>query len=183
MMLEMEREVGSFMSKQDKEEMQRMAKDQRQLRSEADKMSQQLSEMNRQNPIFSLEFSAKMSGTGKHMQSAENQLNQFNIPKSIDSESQALQQITETRDMLKEIKQANNSKKTSDTSLRLGTGRSPDPRRGGSVRTQREQVDLPSEDRYQAPLEFRDDILKAMKRQYPKKYERFVMEYYKELVK
>jgi hypothetical protein len=142
-----------------------------------------MSEMNRQNPLFSQEFSAKMSEAGKHMQSAENHLRQLNIPKSIDSENQALQQLAETRDMLREIRRAENSQKASDTSLRLGTGRSPDPRRGGSVRTQREKVELPSEDRYQAPMEFRDDILKAMKRQYPKKYERFVAEYYKELVK
>ena len=47
----------------------------------------------------------------------------------------------------------------------------------------REHVDLPTEDQYKAPGHFRKDILKAMKNKYPKKYERLVMEYYKELVK
>ena len=51
------------------------------------------------------------------------------------------------------------------------------------MRMQREKVDLPSEDEYQAPTKFRDEIIQAMKRQYPKNYERFISEYYKELVK
>ena len=47
----------------------------------------------------------------------------------------------------------------------------------------REKINLPSEDQYKVPAEFRAEILDAMKNKYPKKYERFVTEYYKELVK
>ena len=47
----------------------------------------------------------------------------------------------------------------------------------------REKINLPGEDQYQVPVEFRAEILKAMKHQFPKKYERFVGEYYKELIK
>jgi len=48
---------------------------------------------------------------------------------------------------------------------------------------QKERVLLPSEDQYQAPQEFREEILNAMKKQTPKDYQRMVMEYYRDLVK
>ena len=69
------------------------------------------------------------------------------------------------------------------TPRKLGTGNNPDSRRGGSVRMQKERVLLPSEDQYQAPREFREEIHNAMKKQTPKDYQRMVTEYYKNLVK
>ena len=69
------------------------------------------------------------------------------------------------------------------TPKKLGTGSSLDSRRGGSQRMQKERILLPSEDQYQAPKEFREEILNAMKKQTPKDYQRMVVEYYKNLVK
>jgi len=81
----------------------------------------------------------------------------------------------------------NSNEKTGKTQQqspsKLGTGSNPDSRRGGSVRMQKERVLLPSEDQYQAPQEFREEILNAMKKQTPKDYQRMVMEYYRDLVK
>jgi len=119
------------------------------------------------------------------MKMAENDLDQTNVPESIDSENNALRELTETREMLDEIKNSGKGQKQAggQSMVKLGSGRARDPRRGGSVRMNREKINLPTEDQYQAPVEFRADILKAMKNLYPKKYERFVTEYYKELVK
>ncbi len=88
--------------------------------------------------------------------------------------------------MLNQLKEASQrpSQARSQRTLRLGQGRASDGRRGGrSSRMQQEKVTLPSEDQYQVPGQFREEILKAMKNKYPRKYERLVGEYYKELVK
>jgi hypothetical protein len=96
-----------------------------------------------------------------------------------------LKSLEETRKMLNEIKNSGtqmSEQGKQETPLRLGTGSRRDSRRGGSVRMQKEKVQLPSEDQYKVPSAFREDILDAMKKQTPKNYERMVNEYYKELV-
>jgi hypothetical protein len=116
---------------------------------------------------------------------AEKSLQKQNIRESIESENQALKGLNDTLDLLNQMKNSNGKmgKAHRQTPRKLGTGNSPDSRRGGSQKMQREQVTLPSEDQYQAPKEFREEILNAMKRQTPKDYQRMVMEYYKNLVK
>ncbi len=46
-----------------------------------------------------------------------------------------------------------------------------------------EKVKLPGEDQFRVPGQFREEILEAMKNKYPRKYERLISEYYRELVK
>ena len=120
------------------------------------------------------------------MKAAEGHLKNGQIPESISSENQALRQLSETKGMLDQLKEASQrpSQSRSQKTLRLGRGQAPDNKRGGkSTRMQQEKVNLPTEDQYQVPGQFREDILEAMKNQYPKQYERLVGEYYKELVK
>ena len=127
-----------------------------------------------------------MSRTGRHMKRAESNLEGHSVERSINAENQALKELQEARDLLNEIKDANHEMAQSgreSSTLKFGTGRARDTRRGGSQRMQKEKVDLPSEDVYKVPSEFREEILKAMKKHTPKSYERMVMEYYKELVK
>ena len=143
-------------------------------------------EMNQENPMVSPMLSHKMNSSGRHMKSAEGRLQKSQIPESINSENQALRQLSETREMLDQLKEASqrSGKSGKQRTMRLGQGQAPDGRRGGqSTRMQQEKVNLPTEDQYKVPGQFREDILKAMKNQYPKQYERLVGEYYKELVK
>ena len=154
------------------------------MREETEELSQLLDQLNKENPMIPPELSRRMGQTGRHMKRAEKNLQKQNIQESIESENQALQGLSDTRDMLDHMRNSNKMGKAQrQTPRRLGTGSSPDSRRGGSQRMQKERVRLPSEDQYQAPKEFREEILNAMKRQTPKNYQRMVMEYYKNLVK
>lgn len=180
----LEKEFDSLITEANKTDLKNMAQEQGAMRSDANKLSERFEQMSRLNPSISRELSANMSKAGKYMKRAENNLSESNVPKSIDSEAKALQKLIETSEMLKELKNSASQpqKQGKDKVAKLGTGKARDPRKGGSLRMQRERVDLPSEDQYQAPKEFRSEILKAMKRRYPKKYKRFVTEYYMELV-
>ena len=56
-------------------------------------------------------------------------------------------------------------------------------RREGFGDRNQEKVEIPDEDDFQAPKEFRKDLLDAMKQGAPEKYKDQVKRYYEELVK
>ncbi|MDH3256678.1 MAG: hypothetical protein OEM27_03595 [Nitrospinota bacterium] len=186
MMRDIKQDYQNLISDKDKQDMQQMSGKQNGLRKQSDELSRMFSEMNQDNPMISPMLSHKMDSSGRHMKSAEKRLQKSQIPESIESENQALRQLSETREMLEQLKEASQrpSQSRSQQTLRLGRGQSPDNRRGGqSTRMQQEKVNLPTEDQYKVPGQFREEILEAMKNKYPKQYERLVGEYYKELVK
>jgi hypothetical protein len=186
MMRDMNQNFMSQMNEQNKEKLETMAEKQNEMSQKAQEVSEQFAEMNKKNPMISPRLSNKMSATEKYMQKANKSLKEHKVAEGIDAENKALSELEETRELIQQMKdqsaepdeQGKKRKKT-----RLGLGRAKDNQRGGSVRMKKDQVDLPTEDQYKAPGQFRKDILKAMKNQSPKKYERMVMEYYKELVK
>jgi gas vesicle protein len=182
---EMKKEFEALMSDQKKEQLDSMAKKQNEIRQEARDLGEKIAEMGRINPMVPPQLSQKMGSAQGFMKSAQKGLSKKNLSQSVDSENQALNRLGETREMLEEMKnqKGKGRAKGKSNTPRFGVGRSPDTQRGGSMRMKREKVDLPSEDQYNAPTKFRDDILHAMKRQRPKNYERLISEYYKELVK
>ncbi len=186
MMRDIKQDYQNLISEKNKQDMQAMSGDQKSLRKQSEELSQMFREMNQDNPMISPMLSHKMNSSGRHMKAAENGLQKSQIPESIESENKALRQLSETREMLDQLKEASQrpSRSRSQRMLRLGQGQAPDGKRGGrSTRMQQEKVNLPTEDQYKVPGQFREDILEAMKNQYPKQYERLVGEYYKELVK
>jgi len=186
MMRDIKQDYQNLISEKDKQNMQEMSGKQNGMRKQSEELSQMFQEMNQDNPMISPSLSQKMNSSGRHMKTAEKRLQKGQIPESIESENQALRQLSETREMLDQLKEASQrpGQARGQQKLRLGQGQSPDARRGGrSTRMQQEKVNLPTEDQYKVPGQFREDILEAMKNQYPKQYERMVGEYYKELVK
>ena len=186
MMRDIKQDYQNLISEKDKQNMQNMSDEQQGLRQKSEDLSKMFSQMNQDNPMISPMLSHKMNSSGRHMKSAEKRLQQGQVPESIESENQALRQLSETRQMLDQLKEASQrpSRSRDQRMLRLGQGQAPDSKRGGrSSRMQQEKVNLPTEDQYKVPGQFREEILEAMKNQYPKQYERLVGEYYKELVK
>ncbi len=175
-----------LLSEENKDELQKMAQREQQLKDKTDELRQRFRQMNKQNPMITPELATKMSRTGRYMERAQSSLRQNQVQRSINAENRALKELQETREMLKEMKEANSEmgrQASRSTAFKFGTGQSRDSRRGGSVRMQKEKVNLPSEDQYKVPGEFREEILRAMKKHAPQDYQRMVMEYYKELVK
>ncbi|GJL79919.1 MAG: hypothetical protein NPINA01_29080 [Nitrospinaceae bacterium] len=176
----------ALLSEENKSAMQKMAEDEAGLKRQAEKLAQQFKQMNKDNPMITPDLAAKMSRTGRHMNRAQSNLSENQVERSINAENQALKELQETQEMIQEIKEANSQQgkqASRSTAFKFGTGQSRDSRRGGSVRMQKEKVHLPSEDQYKVPSEFREEILRAMKKHTPKNYQRMVQEYYKELVK
>jgi tetratricopeptide (TPR) repeat protein len=175
-----------LLSEENKADLQKMANDEKKLKEESEELMQQFGQMNKQNPTVTPELNSKMSRASRYMGRAQSNLKQKQVQRSINAENRALKELQETREMLKEMKEANSEEgqqASRSTAMKFGTGQSRDSRRGGSVRMQKEKVNLPSEDQYKVPGEFREEILRAMKKHTPQDYQRLVSEYYKELVK
>jgi len=168
-----------------KKELIEMEKKERQIRKESQKISQQFNDLSKKNPLIPSELSQGMKQTERYMKQAESNLRKQNIRESIESENKALRGLSETRELLSQIRNSNGETKQAkkQNARKLGTGSSPDSRQGGATRMQKERIMLPDETQYRAPKEFREEILNAMKKRTPKDYERMVMEYYRDLVK
>ena len=175
---------NSSITMEQKKELKQMEKQEYEIRKESQKLSQSFSELGEKNPMIPSELSQGMKQTERHMKQAEKNLREQNISESIKSENLSLKGLNKTRDLLSQMKNSNGetSQAKRQNSRKLGTGSSPDSRRGGASRMQKERVLLPDENQYKAPKEFREEILNAMKKKAPKDYERMIMEYYKDLV-
>ena len=185
MMRSIRKNYDSSITEKQKKKLGQMAQQESQMRKEVEELTRRFDRLNQENPMVPSQLSKQMGQTGRRMKRAERNLKEQNIRESIEAENHALKGLRETRDLLKEMKNSNGQAQQAQqkTPNRLGTGSRLDSRRGGGARMRNERVLLPSEDQYQVPREFREEILNAMKKQTPKDYQRMVMEYYKNLVK
>ena len=182
---ELDQEYNSLVSKKNKTQLREIAKQQNQLRQQSKKLAEQFSKMEQENPMVDPDLSSKMSSAQRYMKMAEKNLKKPDVPKSIESENGTIEKFSQMRDMLNQFKEDSQGMSNSRPRPipKIGKGRARDHRQGGPTRMQKEKVDLPSEDQYKGAMKFRAEILEAMKERYPVQYERFVSEYYKELVK
>ena len=175
----------SLLSNEEKNKLKKMAQQEKNIRGKTDAMRKQFEEMNQRNPMLPPTLSQNMQMAGKNLKKAESRLNQNQVQRSIESENKAMKSIQNAQKMLKDMKKSGSQMSKQgkpQNRLRLGTGSRRGPGRGGAIRMQKEKVLLPSEDQYQVPSEFREEILDAMKKETPKNYEQLVNEYYRELV-
>lgn len=100
---------------------------------------------------------------GKHMQSAEGQLRGGKPREAEGEESQALEALGKAREQVQRERRPGNEE--------------------GGQAMDRDPVKIPGADEYQAPREFREDILDAMKRAAPERYKQQVRRYFEELVR
>lgn len=181
---DLENHYQSLITPKNKKDMLEMAQEEQALKNDSDSLAAKLKDMSRQNPMISQDLARNMKGASRYMKRAGKQLQQHRIPESIEAENKALGKLAETRDMLNQLKDSGSGKARQRRSMRLGPGQARDNFRGGGrQRMRQEKVKLPGEDQFRVPGQFREEILEAMKNQYPKKYQRLVSEYYKELVK
>ncbi len=186
LMRDISKDYQSMISEEDTQKLQNLSKQQQQMRHDAMDLEEIFRGMNQKNPMITPELSRGMKNAGRQMMHAERGLENKRIPESIESENRALKKLSEIKEMLNQLKNADSGQGPNGQQrmFSFGQGQARENQRGrGSTRMQQEKVNLPSEDQYKVPGQFREEILKAMKNRYPQKYQRMVNEYYKELVK
>ena len=167
---------GSQMSQQEKQQLQQLAQQQQSLEQKAQGLRQQMQDMEQMAPLFGQEASEQMEEVGRRMGEAAQRMEGKDANRGYGEQQAALEGLRQFQQQMKESQRGRG--KGRGLPLPMGMGR-----REGNGRDPRDKVEIPDEEAYQAPKEFRKDLLDAMKEGTPEKYQDQVKRYYEELVK
>lgn len=167
---------GSQMTPREREQLEQLAQQQAQLEQKAQGLRQQMQEMEETAPLFGQEAGEQMERIGQRMGEAAQRMQGKDPGRGYGEQQAALEGLRQFQQQMKESQRGRGQGR--GLPLPMGMGR-----REGSGRDPREKVEIPDEDAFQAPKEFRKDLLDAMKQGAPEKYEEQVKRYYEELVK
>ncbi|XXF77307.1 DUF4175 family protein [Myxococcaceae bacterium GXIMD 01537] len=168
---------GSQMSQQERQQLQQLAQQQQQLEQKAQGLRQQMQEMEQTAPLFGQEAGERMDQIGQRMGEAAQRMEGKDPGRGYGEQQAAMEGLRQFQQQMKESQRGRG--KGRGLPLPMGMG----GRREGNGRDPREKVELPDEESFQAPKEFRKDLLDAMKQGAPEKYREQVKRYYEELVK
>ncbi len=156
--------AGSILDGADRKELQRLQRQQQELRRAAKKLQGRLGKEGKEMPFFSPELMKKLSGAGQQMGKARGKLRSMKLQESRGHQEAAADALARAQDDLK-------------------GARKPQRVRGDGTNGPRERVKIPGADAFRPPREFREDILEAMKERAPALFEDLVKRYYEELVR
>lgn len=163
---------GQQLSESDRAQLQELAQRQRKLRGRAQRLEEQMDELDQRAPIFNEGAQGQVQQAGERMQSAGDRLQGRDAARGFGEQQGALQALKGLQEAMQEAG-------------RGGKGGVPLPLRGprSGRGNQAEKVELPDEDPNQAPRDFRKDVMDAMKQGAPDRYRDQNKRYYEELVK
>ena len=169
-------EPGSQLSQQERQQLKQLSDKQQQLEQRAQGLRQQMEEMQQLAPVFGQEAGEQMEEIGQRMGEAAQRMGGQDPGRGYGQQQAALEGLKRFQKQMKESQQGQGQ---GGLPLPMGMG----GRREGNGMDPREKVELPDEDAFQAPKEFRKDLLDAMKQGAPERYREQVKRYYEELVK
>jgi len=171
---------GQQMSEQDRQQMNELSRNQRQLQQQAQQLQQQMESIGERAPIFDEDAQQQMEQVGQHMQGAGEKLSGKDPSRGYGEQQGAVQGLRGIQQAIEDAaKQGGKGGKTAKGGIPM-----PIKRRGGRGRgTQNEKVEIVDEDPTAGSREFRKDVMDAMKQGAPDRYKDQNKKYYEELVK
>jgi hypothetical protein len=169
---------GSQLSPQEKQQLQQLAQEQQELEQQSKGLRQQMQEMEQMAPLFGQEAGEQMEEIGRRMGEAAQRMQGKDANRGHGEQQAALEGLRQFQKQMKESQQRKGKGRGLPLPMGMGSGRGQ-----GNGQDPRDKVEIPDEEAYQAPREFRKDLLDAMKEGTPEKYRDQVKRYYEELVK
>jgi len=165
---------GSQLSQQERQQLQQLSEQQGKLEQQAQGLRQKMEEMQQMAPVFGEEAGQQMEQIGQRMGEAAQRMEGKDPGRGYGQQQAALDGLKRFQQQMQQSQQG----RKGGLPLPMGAGR-----RQGEGQNPRDKVELPDEDAFQAPKEFRKDLLDAMKQGAPERYREQVKRYYEELVK
>ncbi len=171
---------GQQMSEQDRQQMNELSRNQKQLQQQAQQLQQQMEQIGERAPIFNEDSQQQMEQVGQHMQGAGEKLSGKDPSRGFGEQQGAVQGLRGIQQSIDDAaKQGGKGGKSAKGGIPM-----PIKRRGGRGRgTQNEKVEIIDEDPTAGSREFRKDVMDAMKQGAPDRYKDQNKKYYEELVK
>jgi hypothetical protein len=172
--------AGQQMNEGDRQQMNELARQQRQLQQQAAQLQQQMEAIGERAPIFNEDAQQQMEGVGQRMQGAGERLQGKDPARGFGEQQGAVQGLKGIQQAMQDAAQQQGNGKGKKGGMPM-----PIKRRGsGKGRgSQNEKVEIPDEDPNAAPRDFRKDVMDAMKQGAPDRYKDQNKKYYEELVK
>lgn len=170
----------------ERQQLNQFEREQGALSEKAEGIQSGLEELGEQLPIVGPEVRAAIDEAKAAMGQSGQQLKEGNAPGALSQERRAVEALDRLAQQLEEMgSQSDGGQGSSGVPLPFGQpqGNDRDNERGGQGRLNRDRVEIPKPDQYQAPSEFREDLLEAAKQGTVKSYRDAVRRYYEELVK
>src|SRR5690606_25161167 len=174
-------EPGSQLSASEKQRMEQLAKQQRELQQKAEGLSEQLQAMQQMAPVFDQEAMNQMGQVAQRMGQAGEHLEGQDARRGHGEQRGALEGLERFQ---QQMQQQGQGKGGRGIPLPLMAGGSPNGRREGNGRgVSQDQVELPDPDDFESPQAFRKELLDAMKQGAPDRDRAQLKRYYEELVR
>ena len=175
---------GQMMTPAEQSRLSQMQQQQQELEKRAEQLSKDMQALGEQLPIVGPQMGDMVGEAQGSMKSAEQGLGQGNAPGAVSHQRNALEKLRQIRQELDKMSESGSGGGSGvplpfgNPSSGNGQGQGQDGRNPHD-----EKVEIPKPEAYQAPAEFRQDILEAAKQGTVERYRDAVRRYYEELVK
>ena len=182
MMQMLEQQQTDSLTQEDHNNLQKYAEKQKEIQEETEELTEMADKMSEQNPFMDENASKQLDMASMSMGEAKKKLDKLDVQGAVIDERESMYRLSEARKGMESAKER-------IAKGMMGDGISmpmPMPFRGrmdeGQLGVSTERVEIPSEEAYKVPKEFRQDILDAMKEGLPEKYKDLNKDYYQRLV-
>jgi uncharacterized protein YukE len=176
----------SVLDSEERQALQEFRQQQDSLRQRARGLEQQLDELGEQLPIVGEEVGETLDEVQQAMGQAAEKLGQSDAPGGLGGERRALEGLRQLQSQLQQMGEPQAGGSGQGVPLPFGfqppRGSRGEDGQGRDVRSQ-ERVEIPSPEAYEAPAEFREELLEAAKQGTVEQFKDAVRRYYEELVK
>ncbi len=173
-------EPGEVFDDQEMRRMQEMAGQQCQLRGRSRELGRRMQAINEEAPLFSPDMERSLQAASQHMSEAKSQLERSDARQASGQQRAAADRLAELQQQMEEAAQRGGQ----GTGVPMPLAGRADGRSGpSSGRFSHERVEIPDADQYEAPEQFRRELLEAMREGTPRRYQEQVRRYYEELVR
>lgn len=168
------------LTQEDRDTLQKYAEKQKELQKEAENLEEMADQLSQQNPFMDENADKQLDMASKSMEGARQKLGKNDAQGAVIDERESLYRLAEAKKGMEMAKER-------IAKGMMGAGMPmPRPFRGrmeeGQFGVSTERVEIPSEEAYKVPKEFREDILNALKEGLPEKYKDLNKDYYQRLV-
>lgn len=182
MMQSLQEQQLASMTEEEKGTLQKYAQKQKELQEESENLMEMTDKLSKQNPFMDEAADQQLDMASKSMGKAKEKLESYDAQGAVIDERESLYRLAEAKKGM-EMAKERIAKGMMGSGLPMPMQR---PFRGrmdeGQFGASTEKVEIPSEEAYKVPKEFREDILNAMKEGLPEKYKELNKDYYQRLV-
>ena len=168
-----------ILSKEQMQQMERMAEKQQELQQEAQRMGGKMQQLAQEVPLFGGQPQQSLRNAQSQMQQAGKNLREGKLSQAARNERMALEQLGQLRKALEQSSKGNKG----GLPMPLGSSGRQGKGRRNAQGFSKENVELPQTQSQNKNPRFRKELLDAAKQKAPKRYEEAVRKYYEELIK